>query len=200
MHLVPVPSDGNRRGDPTGGAHAGPIQTHHPRATGKCPSLAPVGTQGQWRSRLERFGHWHIIDTRMNRWSKNGVLDRAFEPREREQILRIRVEAFGLDSPCIPGHPDDAGDGPSLRGREDPPTDPSTGNSLPGFRPGGTGWLPGRTIRCCPSGTKRGGVCSGDSRACGGYSRASGNGMRCVSGSWSSCSSLGSYDSVNRPW
>ena len=36
-----------------------------------------------------RFGNWHTVYTRMNRWSKNGVLDRVFEHLQREQIVRI---------------------------------------------------------------------------------------------------------------
>ncbi len=38
-----------------------------------------VAEQGcKWRGLPKRFGNWHTIYTRMNRWSKNGVLDRVF--------------------------------------------------------------------------------------------------------------------------
>ena len=30
----------------------------------------------KWRGLPKRFGNWHTIYTRMNRWSKNGMLDR----------------------------------------------------------------------------------------------------------------------------
>ena len=33
----------------------------------------------KWRGLPSRFGRWHTIYPRMNRWSKNGVLDRVFE-------------------------------------------------------------------------------------------------------------------------
>ena len=33
----------------------------------------------KWRGLPAQFGNWHTIYTRMNRWSKNGVLDRVFE-------------------------------------------------------------------------------------------------------------------------
>ena len=33
----------------------------------------------KWRGLPKRFGNWHTIYTRMNRWSKAGVLDRVFE-------------------------------------------------------------------------------------------------------------------------
>ena len=32
----------------------------------------------KWRRLPERFGNWHTIYTRMNRWSKSGVWDRLF--------------------------------------------------------------------------------------------------------------------------
>ncbi len=50
----------------------------------------------KWRGLPEWFGNWHTIYTRMNRWSKNGVLDRVFEHLQRQQIVRIKIEAVGL--------------------------------------------------------------------------------------------------------
>lgn len=63
----------------------------------------------KWRDLPARFGNWHTIYTRMNRWSKKGVLDRVFEHLQREQIVRIKVEAFSLDSTSIKVHPDGTG-------------------------------------------------------------------------------------------
>ena len=63
----------------------------------------------QWRGLPERFGNWHTIYTRMNRWSKNGVLDRVFEHLQREQVIRVRVEALGLESTGIKVPPDGTG-------------------------------------------------------------------------------------------
>ena len=69
-----------------------------------------VAEQGcKWRGLPTRFGNWHTIYTRMNRWSKNGVLDRVFEKLQQEQILRIRIEAFSLDSTSVKVHPDGTG-------------------------------------------------------------------------------------------
>ncbi len=69
-----------------------------------------VAEQGcKWRGLPSRFGNWHSIYTRMNRWVKNGVLDRVFEKLQTEQILRIKIEAFSLDSTSIKVHPDGAG-------------------------------------------------------------------------------------------
>jgi hypothetical protein len=40
---------------------------------------------------------------------KNGVLDRVFEHLQLEQIVRIRNEAFSLDSTSLNVHPDGTG-------------------------------------------------------------------------------------------
>jgi len=45
----------------------------------------------------------------MNRWAENGVLDRVFEKLQMEQIVRIRIEAFSLDSTSEKVHPDGTG-------------------------------------------------------------------------------------------
>jgi transposase len=63
----------------------------------------------KWRGLPTPFGNWHTIYTRMNRWSKSGVLDRVFEKLQREQIVRIRIEALSLDSTSVKVHPDGTG-------------------------------------------------------------------------------------------
>ena len=63
----------------------------------------------KWRGLPKRFGNWHTIYTRMNRWSKAGVLDRVFEQLQQSQIVRIRIEAVSLDSTSIKVHPDGTG-------------------------------------------------------------------------------------------
>src|SRR3990172_3895552 len=70
-------------------------------------SVAEQGCKG--RGLPKRFGNWHTIYTRMNRWSKNGVLDRVLERLQREQIVRIQIEAVQLDSTSVKVHPDGAG-------------------------------------------------------------------------------------------
>ncbi len=62
-----------------------------------------------WRGLPARFGNWHTVYTRMNRWSKNGVLDRVFEHLQREQIVRIKIEAVAMDSTMVKVHPDGTG-------------------------------------------------------------------------------------------
>ena len=63
-----------------------------------------VAEQGcKWRGLPQRFGNWHTIYTRMNRWSKNGVLDAVFEKLQREQLVRIKIEAVSMDSTIVEG-------------------------------------------------------------------------------------------------
>jgi transposase len=63
----------------------------------------------KWRGLPKRFGNWHTIYTRMNRWSKSGVLDRVFERLQQSQIVRIKIEAVSLDSTIVKVHPDGTG-------------------------------------------------------------------------------------------
>jgi transposase len=63
----------------------------------------------KWRGLPKRFGNWHTIYTRMNRWSKAGVLDRLFEQLQQAQVVRIKIEAVSLDSTSIKVHPDGTG-------------------------------------------------------------------------------------------
>ena len=44
----------------------------------------------KWRGLPKRFGKWHTIYTRMNRWTKSGVLDRMFEECRRRRSYASR--------------------------------------------------------------------------------------------------------------
>jgi transposase len=69
-----------------------------------------VAEQGcKWRGLPKRFGNWHTVYTRMNRWSKSGVLDRVFEELQQAQIVRIKIEAVSMDSTIVKVHPDGTG-------------------------------------------------------------------------------------------
>lgn len=63
----------------------------------------------KWRGLPKRFGNWHTIYTRMNRWTKAGVLDRMLDELQRAQVVRIKIEAVSLDSASIKVHPDGTG-------------------------------------------------------------------------------------------
>ncbi len=45
----------------------------------------------------------------MNRWAKAGVLSRVFTALQQEQIIRIKIEAFSLDSTIVKVHADGTG-------------------------------------------------------------------------------------------
>lgn len=63
----------------------------------------------KWRGLPKRFGNWHTIYTRMNRWARKGVLDRVFEHLQRAQIVRVRLEAVSMDSTLVKVHPEGTG-------------------------------------------------------------------------------------------
>jgi len=63
----------------------------------------------KWRGLPKRFGNWHSIYVRMNRWAKKGVLDQVFAKLREEQILHLKIEAFSLDSTSVEVHSDGTG-------------------------------------------------------------------------------------------
>lgn len=63
----------------------------------------------KWRGLPKHFGNWHSIYTRMNRWSKSGVLDRIFTRLQEEQMISIKVTTASLDSTSVKVHPDGMG-------------------------------------------------------------------------------------------
>ena len=88
----------------------------------------------KWRGLPKRFGNWHTIYTRMNRWSKSGVMDRVFEKLQLEQIVRIKIEAIALDSTSVKVHPDGTG---ALKKMDRKPSASLAGDGTPRFI-----WLP----------------------------------------------------------
>jgi transposase len=62
-----------------------------------------------WRGLPEQYGRWHTVYTRFNRWAKAGVVDRIFEELQVLNLLRVKIEAVGLDSTSVKVHPDGTG-------------------------------------------------------------------------------------------
>ena len=94
-----------------------------------------VAEQGcKWRGLPKRFGNWHTIYVRMNRWAKSGALDRVFEKLQLEQIVRIKIEAFSLDSTSVKVHPDGTG---ALKKTDHRPSESPAADGTPRFI-----WLP----------------------------------------------------------
>jgi transposase len=88
----------------------------------------------KWRGLPRHFGNWHTIYTRMNRWSRSGVLDRLFEQLQHAQIIRIKIEAVSLDSTIVKVHPDGTG---ALKKTDPKPSANRAGDGAPRFI-----WLP----------------------------------------------------------
>ena len=63
----------------------------------------------KWRGLPARFGNWHTIYTRMSRWAKKGVLANVFDELQKQQIVKINLEAVSIDSTSIKVHPDGTG-------------------------------------------------------------------------------------------
>ena len=84
----------------------------------------------KWRALPERYGKWHTVYTRLNRWSKNGVLQRVFEGLQQEGIIRIKVKSVCMDSATVKVHPDGTGALKQVAGN--PSSAPEEG-SLPKF-------------------------------------------------------------------
>jgi transposase len=63
----------------------------------------------KWRGLPKRFGKWHTIYTRMNRWAKSGVLERVFVELQKHQAIQINIDALSLDSTAVKVHPDGTG-------------------------------------------------------------------------------------------
>ena len=93
----------------------------------------------KWRGLPKRFGNWHTIYTRMNRWTKAGVLDRVFEQLQANQIVRVKLEAVSLDSTSVKVHPDGTG---ALKKTAHKPSASPAADGTPRFI-----WLPRMLVR-----------------------------------------------------
>jgi transposase len=63
----------------------------------------------KWRGLPRKFGNWHTIYTRANRWAKRGVLDHVFAGLQENDIINIQVDHVSLDSTAVKVHPDGTG-------------------------------------------------------------------------------------------
>ncbi len=99
------------------GTQPSPVRTHRPAFANVAASnlqvlnafLYVVEHGCKWRGLPPRFGKWHTVYTRMNRWSKNGVLARVFEHLQRERMVHVPLDVVSLDSTSVKVHPDGAG-------------------------------------------------------------------------------------------
>jgi len=63
----------------------------------------------KWRGLPKKFGNWHTIYTRANRWAKQGVLDHVFSALQENDVINIQVDHVSLDSTAVKVHPDGTG-------------------------------------------------------------------------------------------
>jgi transposase len=64
-----------------------------------------------WRDLPKEFGYWHAIYMRLNRWAKNGVLERIYKTLSDTTVNTILTETklCALDSTSVKVHPDALG-------------------------------------------------------------------------------------------
>lgn len=63
----------------------------------------------KWRALPKKYGKWHTIYIRFNRWSKNGTIEKIFEELQKQNIIDIRTDVLCIDITSIKVHPDAAG-------------------------------------------------------------------------------------------
>ena len=99
-----------------------------------CAILYIIENGCKWRALPKEYGNWHTIYMKLNRWSKNGTLERIFEAMQNEGIISIETTVVCLDSTTVKVHPD--GTGALKKGASKASDDPKA-DSRPRFI-----WLP----------------------------------------------------------
>lgn len=54
-----------------------------------------------WRALPEKYGKWHTIYMKFNRWSKNGTIQRIAEESQNKNIIDNRTDLLCIDSTFI---------------------------------------------------------------------------------------------------
>ena len=74
-----------------------------------CALLYMIENGCKWRALPKKYGKWHTIYMRFNRWSKNGTSEKIFEELQKQNIIDVRTDVLCIDSTSIKVHPDAAG-------------------------------------------------------------------------------------------
>ena len=74
-----------------------------------CAVLYIIENGCKWRALPKDYGNWHTIYVKLNRWSKNGTLERIFEAMQNEGIISIETTFVCIDSTTVKVHPDGTG-------------------------------------------------------------------------------------------
>ena len=88
----------------------------------------------KWRSLPKEYGNWNTIYVRLRRWSRKGVLQKAFLLLQEKRIIQISVKIVSLDSTSIKVHPDGTG---ALKNTENRQSENQGAHAIPSFI-----WLP----------------------------------------------------------
>ena len=64
----------------------------------------------KWRALPKEYGDWRVVYVRMNRWRKNGTLDKVFTVLREENVIDVQTEYVRIDSAPVKVRPDGAGD------------------------------------------------------------------------------------------
>lgn len=59
----------------------------------------------RWMALPKEYGSWHTVHVSLNRWSKNGALERVFKDLQAGGIIEVRAKFICLDSTTIKVHP-----------------------------------------------------------------------------------------------
>ena len=74
-----------------------------------CALLYIIENGCKWRALPKKYGKWHTIYMKFNRWSKNGTMKKIFEKMQELNIIDVRTDTLCIDSTSIKVHPDAAG-------------------------------------------------------------------------------------------
>ncbi len=60
----------------------------------------------KWKALPKKFGNWHTIYMRFNKWAKKGTIQRIFEELQKQNIIKNQGEILCLDNTGIKVYPD----------------------------------------------------------------------------------------------
>ena len=101
-------------------AHLFPVQRGNVKLSNRqvLNAVLYLAEQGcKWRGLPERFGPWHTVYMRWQRWNEQGALAQVFAGLQEIGVLPEHWAVLALDSTRVKGHTDATGV-PKKRGRK----------------------------------------------------------------------------------